>query len=689
MRDNLIRRDELVTALIERIKILDEKEPPTANSLRRIMLNWRGAAINRMLLRDVRDDKADVDTVVKLLSLRKDLRENQSNDIAEMRNGSQTAYGISTCFLENPSEYDAVLQSENTEAKTAMLACARLIRAELPVPKVAENLKNPNKTLALAAERYLETEDSPAAQNFVLAMHPNEAKILGAKKVFTPDDAPVTHSVFLSVLFASLENTSDISKYYYEDYADEISGGEKKLQKEVKETPELLGIYAFDENFIRIYRDKAIFSWQTDKARFRERELSKDEFEAFKNYIASERVNELPPFFSGCDGQCKEKELLMLGRNGGRRIYMMGDELPVFFADLSTMFERMRESPAKLRYALEKKVGGLEILFEDENLNAETVWKNGADLRVLVSDAARRKQIDKELQKQDVADEKKADFDYEENWKVRQKRRAQREYENFAWYRVADGKLAGLTDQPPNLEFIKPFDNSSVRPEKGQWKARTAAFEIRADTDGLYKIAGGRTTKIANGYYENPVVTANGKWAVATKFADEGGAILVRVNLLTRKEFPVKIEADYYPRFVPVAFISSINKVLVFKGIYSEGEDEGEEDTAEIMKQTNGEFYVIDPETGVFQKSKGEIRPLAQQTFRPLQTNGKPDEFWAAIPDAAKEQTEIGVYNARTLTFKSIKTIPEIGFDSMQMWIDADKIYFVYQGHLLDLPLSK
>ncbi len=43
--------------------------------------------------------------------------------------------------------------------------------------------------LALAAERYLETEYSPAAQNFVLAMHPNEAKILGAKKVFTPDDA--------------------------------------------------------------------------------------------------------------------------------------------------------------------------------------------------------------------------------------------------------------------------------------------------------------------------------------------------------------------------------------------------------------------------------------------------------------------------------------------------------------------
>ncbi len=127
----------------------------------------------------------------------------------------------------------------------------------------------------------------------------------------------------------------------------------------------------------------------------------------------------------------------------------------------------MRQPPAKLRYALEKNISGLEILFADENLSAETVWKNGADLRVLISDAARRKQIDKELQKQEIADEKKDAVDYDQLWKVRQKRRAQREFENFAWYQVADGKLGGLIDQPPNIEFIKPFDNQTVQAEKG------------------------------------------------------------------------------------------------------------------------------------------------------------------------------------------------------------------------------
>jgi hypothetical protein len=38
-----------------------------------------------------------------------------------------------------------------------------------------------------------------------------------------------------------------------------------------------------------------------------------------------------------------------------------------------------------------------------------------------------------------------------------------------------------------------------------------------------------------------------------------------------------------------------------------------------------------------------------------------------------------------------VLTIPRIFFDSMDMWADAaeNKIYFVYSGHLLSLPLAK
>ena len=674
--------DNLVKALIDRINVLEKKEPLTASGLRKIMQNWHGAAINAMLMRDVKNNKSDADAIVKLLSMRKSLRENQWNEVSDLRTGSPTALGLAACLTENSADYDTILQGDDAEAKTAMFACARLIRAALPVRKTAENLRSPNKLLALAAERYLETEDSPEAQSLVLAVHPNEAKILGAKKIFIPDDAPMTNSQFLPALFASVETSSDTRNYY--DYQDELAADEKKLQKEVKENQELIGIYAYNDNFIRIYKDKAVFSWQSDKARYHERDLSKEEFDGFKAYIASERVNELPPFFSDCKETCVEKELLMLGRNGGRRIYLSGDESPQFFGDLAAILERMRQPKAKLHYALEKKLSGLEILFEDENLQAEAVWKNGADWRVLISDAERREQIDKELEKQDAEEENKENVDYENLWKVRQKRYAQREFENFAWYKFADGKLAGVTDQPAQIEYVTKYDGS-VHSKQGQWKSRTATFEIRADSEGLYKFANGRTTKIHDGYYSKPVVSPNGRWAIVTKYADEEGMKLMRVNLLTKKEIAVEVED--FPRFIALTPIPGINKILVLGTNYS-ADGEGEEETEEDL-ESNGEFYLLDAETGVIQKAKGELRPLAQQNFRPLQTNGKADEFWAAIPDAEKESTSVGVYNAKTLGFKSILTIPQIEFNSMQMWIDADKIYFVYQGHLLDLPLPK
>ena len=684
----IISRDEvddnLVAALIDRIGVLDVKNPPVALGLRKILMRWNTTAINALLLRDVKNDRADVDTIVKLLSLRKDLREKQLNDVYDSRNGgSQTAFGIATCILENPAESDALLQTDRAMAKTALLAGARLIRTALPIAKVAANLNASDALLVTAAERYLIAEDSIAAQNLVLARHPNEALILGAKQSFINADAPVSGSLFLSELFASV-NGSAASEYGdAADSSSEIAAAEKKLRKEAKEDQQLLGVYAYDSNFIRIYKDKTVFSWQTEPARFRERELTTGEFEAFKNYLLAEKVSELPPFLESCGEECEERELLMLGRNGGRRIYMAGDREPPFFKQLDALFAQMRQPPAKLRYELEKNFAGLEILLADDNLKAEAVWKNGADFRVLLSDTTRGAQITKELEKADEADEPAEGRDYHEIWKIRMTRHARREFENFVWYRIADGKFAGTTDQPAAAAFIPQADGATVLPQTGQWKRRTAALEIRADTGGLYRISGGRTTKIGDGYYLNPVVSANGRWALVLKFAEESGSQLVRVNLTTNRETPVKI-ASNYGRPQPVVFVPTLDKFLIFNGGFQEYEDKSDN-----AGQGHGEFYLLDPATGAISKATGELRPLAQQSYRVLQPTGKTDEFWAAIPDVKRNETNVGVYNARTLIFNSRLKIPQIQFNSMQMWIDADVIYFVYQGHLLDLPLPK
>lgn len=686
--------DELVKAVIDRIGFHDKRNPQLASALRRIVQNWKGTAVNAMILRDLKNGKTNTSAIVKLLTLRRELREKQINDVTDIRTGTPTALGISACLLEQPTDYDAILDGDNVEAKVAMLGCARLIRAALPIEKAAVNLKSPNKLLALAAERYLESEDSPAARQIVLAAHPNEAKILGARMAFTPDGGGAGgYQTPLPELFGSVDEIfKKFPAYYFYGYSVDDTL-EKRLQKEVKENQELLGVYSYDDNFVRIYKDKIVFSWQDDPARYRERNLTADEFDVLKNYLASQRVDELPPFLSACP-ECQPKELLMLGRAGGRRVFVRAEPLPPFFTELEKIFEEFRRQPGTIHYYLEKELPGLEVLFADENLKAETVWKNGDDFRILIDDLRVRQNNEKDSQEPEIT-EPVEDYSEDEapplqkaEWeRVRRENERiarQKQYGSLSWYKFDKIKLLDPAPQPSAVEAIPSFDAFAVQPNEQQWKARSATVEIRADETGLYKIAGGQLTKIRDGHYYKPLVTPNGRWAVAAKFDREEGYVtgLMRVNLTNGKEFKVNLETDYGAAEA-VAFLPALNKVLLFTD-YSDGEF--------AAGERSGEFYLLDVETGTVQSLKNEARPLIQQTFRPLQAvAANADSLWTALPDREKNATQFGIYSTKTLVFKPLLTIPQIAFDSMEMWVDEaeNKIYFVYEGQLLALPLPK
>jgi hypothetical protein len=164
----------------------------------------------------------------------------------------------------------------------------------------------------------------------------------------------------------------------------------------------------------------------------------------------------------------------------------------------------------------------------------------------------------------------------------------------------------------------------------------------------------------------------------------------VRVNLLNNQEF--KVENENYPQIEPAAVMLSNKKVLIRYVPYEEYYD-GEESVAsedDAITASEGEIYALDVETGAIEKVKGEVRPLASQTFRPLQKlSASADEYWAAIP--SDKATQVGVYNSKNLTFKPSLTIPDISFNSMNMWVDEaeNKVYFVYKGQLLALSLAK
>lgn len=663
-----------VVALAARINELERKDPLVARALREIMKRWNGAAVYSLFLADLKNNRADVDSIVKLLSVRKELREKQLNEVFNVRGTNQIANAISACIMENPVEYEAILNGDNIQAKTALFACARLIRATLPLEKAAGYAKHPDKTLATAAQRWLESEDSPQARQIVLANNPNQAKILGARISFKPDEKSETSSEFTTLLFNSIEGASYFP--YFNDYTDGyLATTEKYLQEEILKNSELLGVYAYDKNFIRLYKDKVIYSWEEDEARYRERTLKAEEFDELKNYLIAQNVDSLKPFLSLCY-DCEEKELLMLGAAGGRRIYLRSQRIPPFFAGLDKYFAELQKQPAKLRYYLENDIAGLEILFTDKNLKALTVWKTGADFRVLIGDTEQQARIEKELDELYEASWEKEGVDYEKLEEENAKRRRMRQFEHLSWHTFSGETLGNITQSPMLNDSIPVRDNFSVQATDKQWKTRTSTVEVREGEKSLIKIVGGKETKIVDGFYANPIISANGRWLLVTKFSEEERTIsLVRINLTTNKEFKVKMEDFNY--FQGVAYIPSVNKFLLAPGGYY---DQG--------INPDGVFFMLDAETGVVQKAKGDFRALAQQTSRPLQPTGTPDEFWAAIPDEEKSETQIGIYNTKTFTFKPLMKVPRIKFDSMQMWIDAGKVYFVYEGHLLALPLK-
>ncbi len=685
--------DVVARGLVDRIAVLDTKDKPLAQAYRRMILRWQNAAINLLLLRDLKRGIADTDTIIRLLGQRKELREKQSTDIFDIRTGTPTAFGISACLLEDSADYNTILDTGNIESKTALFACARLLRLPLQVPKVAENLKSPNPLLQTAAERYLESEDSPEARAIVLARHPNEAKILGSRSAFMVDGVADTYNEYLYAVYQSLGDNSLYNGWSGAGNDDQIITAEKELQVEVKKNDELLGIYSYDGNYIRIYKDnRVMFSWDEDDSRYRERPLSGEEFDAIKGYLAHHKVDELPPFLSCGGAYCYAKELVMLSRVGGRRVYMTetdgdygdGGEFE-FFVGLDKYFAGLKQAPAKLKYRLSREIPGLEIVLAADELNAVAVWKEGTDLRVAASEKAVREKIKKEIDGDPDDENAPVDNYSEEAEEKKAEQRTKRRYEGYAWYKIVDGEVAGVTSQPTGIEFLPMRDGLGVPPGGEQWKARLGDLEIRASDDGLFKVVRGRLTKIRDGGYSNPVITPNGRWVVVSKQDDRTGQGIYRVDLTTNKETQVEIEG--YGENYPLAYIASINKVLVIRNDYRYYRSE-DEDTA-LTDPDPDNLLLVDPVTGVANPAPGEFRPAAQQTYRALQKSTKPNEYWAAMIDEEKGLTQIGIYETKTFGFRLVLKVPKIRFNSMDMWVDepGKKVYFVYRGHLLSLPL--
>lgn len=679
----------LILQAIEREKILLKEKPEVAKILSVIMQKWKGRLVDLEMLRKISEGKADIDTIVGALARRVDLKQRVLNDLYTMRGKIGLASGISACLLEDENEILTAFRSQDVETQISALACARLIRADLPVREVGIYLNSQNKLLALAAERYLESEDSPDARSLVWAKHPGEALILGARDSFNPED------VFESRFDSPLQKLfSSVGGAYFSGDETEFNKFEEELRKEVLSDDKLAEIYAFGMHKIKVYADKIVYRWNLDAARYRERILKKDEFDAFHRGVIENNIYDRPPVRGYCHHDCASGEFVILNRNGGRRLYMQTAFHKLSPYDL--LFTRLQSADAKLVYRLSEKLSGLEVLLADKNYSPKAIWKNSDDFRVLVEDEAKKREIEISTEELNQADYKNEELDYKEKELRRFERNTQREFEHFEWRKFENGKISSLTSEPAEIPFLReklsfPALNDLNSNER-VWETKTGNYEVRAGgyhIGGLWKVNRSSQIEFKTGRYASPIVSGN--WVVAAKAERDwsGPNFVFRINLQTGREF--KVELPPADNFDPVALVPSHSKILLFRA----RDDYGYSKAKDNPSPESPEYYLLEANSGKTMRIEGEFRPLIQQTFRPLQPTGKPNEFWAAVYDKSKNQTEIGRYNARDFLFKSILQIPEIALDSMDIWVDEgeSKLYFIYQAnfygesHLLSLPL--
>lgn len=690
--------DGLVSRTIERIKTLQKTNPDVSALLLSIMEKWEHPLVDLEMLGWMTSGKANVETVLKLLAKRNEIRERVPNELSALREKNGLMRALGSVMLEDKNDLSDILRAADAETLTSLLAFARLVRAPLPVTEVAPLLKSENKTLALAAERYLEAEDSTQARTFLLAQFKSETRILGANQGFVPNEKDDFESLqpLLSSLFRSVNGST-----FANAKLDGLYKTEKNLRQEIAANPDLLAVYGFVLNYssashiVRLYKDKIVYTYNEDNARYWEKQLTPNDHEVLTRFLIEKRIDNLAPINVDYMEEYgyPAGEFLMFGRNGGRRIFYQGYGVPEKLSGLAGLFETFGKEGVKLRYRLADKINGLEVLLADDNLTAKAVWKDKNDFRLLVADESERQLISEEIERQEKL-ERASGLTGGDLYEKQRERRTAAAYRHYSWRLFADGKPgADKIQEPAGIKYLSNTRqgvaisyNYAYAIEPNSFQRQIFDGEIEATDGALLKIGvSGAKTVIKEGLYQNPVVSADKKWVVVAK-ADEGFYLpnyVVRINLQTGREFRVNLPpAD---DFNAVAAIPGQNKILLLRK-----KDEEYSYRKNNPSPNTPEYYLLDPATGATQIARGEFRPLEQQTFRALQASAAPNEFWAALYNEKLNLTEIGYYNTLNLSFKPLMKLPDIELDSMDIWVDqtAAKVYFVYEGHLLSVPLT-
>jgi hypothetical protein len=321
----------------------------------------------------------------------------------------------------------------------------------------------------------------------------------------------------------------------------------------------------------------------------------------------------------------------------------------------------------------------MKVFWADTELTPIKVWLQGSDLFVYVRDEEMVRHYWEENRKLEAVES-----DYHE----RHRRGDNARYRAcFSWRLFKDGKLRDPVSKPSGFwefdsepfELVKPFAQMDAKSLSLARIGDSLILVPSAYNGGLWKKTIGREPEaLMDGYFNNPIAADNGKWILIERRHESGPNSAVLIDMKSLKQHPITPDST---RISPIMYLPFSKRFLLCRTeIPSTSNDNRESDC---------QYLLLDPETRSIKLVKGEFRPLLQTGIRLLQPTDNRDWYWAAIPDQAKDQTQVGRYNPRTFTFEPLLMIPHLIFDSMAMTVDQHgaSLYVIYQEKLFKIPL--
>jgi hypothetical protein len=293
--------DGVLRALFKRVAVLQQKNPILANTILEVAQRWRSKLVDQDLLRRIGDGSASAELIYFGLIRRDELKERVLPELRSLSIGRGSALGVVAVITEDESLAQRILGSADESAAIVLLVCARLIQFPLPIDQVGALLKSRSKLLSLAAQKFLLADDSPTARRLLLSHHAEQAFITGWRENewSAPEDPTI--------------NFDDVEEKLRQEL---LASGEAP-----QEIFALLDNAEHPAHVVRVYRDRAMYSWYKKEGGYSSRAITPSALEQLRASLAAIKLSDSGPIINYCHHDCTPAEFVMLTRSGGRRVF--------------------------------------------------------------------------------------------------------------------------------------------------------------------------------------------------------------------------------------------------------------------------------------------------------------------------------------------------------------------------------